>query len=55
MKKTTITIVVEHYEDSELYNAFGEIIDRIAIGYTAGHYFGENDVEVDFKIEEVEA
>ena len=55
MKKTTLTIVVEHYEERECVKAISEVYDRITVGYVSGHYFGDNDLEVEFKIEEVEA
>ena len=55
MKKTTLTITVEHYEDSEFISAIREVYERIANGYVSGHYLGENELEVEFKTEEIEA
>lgn len=55
MKKTTITIVVEHYQNHELIEAVEEVSKRVSDGYTMAHYFGSNELEVQFKIEEEEA
>lgn len=55
MKKTTLTIEIEHYNDDEAHKAMAEVFNRITEGYVEGHYYGYNDLEVKFKLEETEA
>ena len=55
MKRTTVTVVVEHYEEEELVGAVKEVYNRMSEGYVSGHYFGDNDLEVEFLVEETEA
>lgn len=55
MKKTTLTIVIEHHDEGEFQTAIREVYDRLTDGYQSGHYILQSDVEVTFKREEEEA
>ena len=55
MIKTTVTIVVEHYERPELIDVLSEVFDRISGGYSSGTFEKENQITGYFKIKETEA
>lgn len=57
MKKTTLTIVIEHHDEGEFQTAIREVYDRLIDGYQSGNYIPQSDVDVEvtFKREEEEA
>ena len=55
MTRTTLTIIVEHYEPSEFSEAIMTVVNHVNEGFISGSYEGSNDLTVDFKTEVTEA
>jgi len=55
MTRTTLTITVEHYEESEFSEAIMNVVNHVNKGFTSGAYEGINDLTVEFETAVTEA